>query len=87
MDSGKADIAKAKVFVTTPAYCDYNWTVRGSPDPALAEEIKQTFLTLDPAKPANREILDLQAASCFVETSPNNYKGIEESIHATGLLK
>ncbi|MBG4390862.1 putative selenate ABC transporter substrate-binding protein [Pseudomonas aeruginosa] len=87
VDSGKVDTAKVKVFATTPTYYDYNWTVRGNLDPALAEKIKQAFLALAPAKPADKEILDLQAASRFIETNPDNYKGIEESARAAGLLK
>lgn len=77
--SGKVDTSKVKVFATTPSYYDYNWTVRGSLDPALKEKIKQAFLSLDPANPADKAILDLQAASRFIETSPDNYKGIEEA--------
>ena len=85
--SGKVDTDKVKVFATTPAYYDYNWTVRGSLDPALAEKIKQAFLKLDPANPEHKAILDLQAASRFIETKPENYKGIEEAARAADLLK
>ncbi|WP_095162409.1 putative selenate ABC transporter substrate-binding protein [Pseudomonas sp. Irchel 3F5] len=85
--SGKVDTNKVKVFATTPSYFDYNWTVRGSLDPALKDKIKQAFLDLDPAKPADKAILDLQAASRFIETSPDNYKGIEEAARAAELLK
>lgn len=85
--SGKVDTNKVKVFATTPSYYDYNWTVRGSLDPALKAKIKQAFLDLDPAKPADKAILDLQAASRFIETSPDNYKGIEEAARAAELLK
>lgn len=85
--SGKVDTSKVKVFATTPTYFDYNWTVRGTLDPALAEKIKQAFLTLDPAKPEHKAILDLQAASRFIETKPENYKGIEEAARAADLLK
>lgn len=87
VNSSKVDTAKVKVFATTPTYYDYNWTVRGTLDPALAEKIKQAFLALDPANPEHKEILDLQAASRFVETRPENYKGIEEAARAAGLLK
>ena len=87
VDSGKVDTNKVKVFATTPTYYDYNWTVRGNLDPALAEKIKKAFLALDPSKPRDKEILDLQAASRFIETQPDNYKGIEESARAAGLLK
>ncbi len=61
--------------------------MRGNLDPALAEKIKKAFLALDPSKPRDKEILDLQAASRFIETQPDNYKGIEESARAAGLLK
>jgi len=87
VDSGKADTNKVKVFATTPTYFDYNWTVRGTLDPALAEKLKQAFLALDPAKPADKAILDLQAASRFIPTKPENYKGIEDAARAADLLK
>lgn len=83
----KVDTSKVRVFATTPTYYDYNWTVRGTLDPALAEKIKLAFLALDPANPAHKEILDLQAASRFIETEPANYKGIEEAARAADLLK
>ena len=87
VDAGKVDTSKVRVISTTPPYYDYNWTVRGSLDPQLAAKIKQAFLDLDPAKPADKAILDLQAASRFVPTSPDNYKSIEASALAAGLLK
>jgi len=85
--AGKVDTAKVRVLSTTPTYYDYNWTVRGTLDPALAEKIKAAFLALDPANPEHKAILDLQAASRFIETQPENYKGIEEAARAAGLLK
>ncbi|MET3714558.1 putative selenate ABC transporter substrate-binding protein [Pseudomonas sp. PvP001] len=87
VDSGKVDTNKVKVFATTPTYFDYNWTVRGTLNPALAEKLKQAFLALDPAKPADKAILDLQAASRFIPTKPENYKGIEDAARAADLLK
>ncbi|MBO2928642.1 putative selenate ABC transporter substrate-binding protein [Metapseudomonas otitidis] len=85
--AGKVDTAKVRVLSTTPTYYDYNWTVRGTLDPALAEKIKAAFLALDPANPEHKAILDLQAASRFIETQPENYKGIEEAARAAELLK
>ncbi|MCE0912854.1 putative selenate ABC transporter substrate-binding protein [Pseudomonas sp. NMI760_13] len=85
--AGKVDTSKVKVFATTPEYFDYNWTVRGNMDPALKEKIKQAFLALDPAKPADKAILDLQAASRFIETKPENYQGTEQAAREAGLLK
>lgn len=85
--AGKVDTSKVKVFATTPTYYDYNWTVRGSLDPVLTEKIKAAFLALDPANPEHKAILDLQAASRFIETKPENYKGIEDAARAADLLK
>ncbi|RCL29453.1 putative selenate ABC transporter substrate-binding protein [Pseudomonas sp. AFG_SD02_1510_Pfu_092] len=87
VDAGKVDTAKVKVFATTPTYFDYNWTVRGTMDPALKEKIKQAFLNLDPANPEHKAILDLQAASRFIETKPENYVGTEQAAREAGLLK
>ncbi|MFK5736739.1 putative selenate ABC transporter substrate-binding protein [Pseudomonas urmiensis] len=87
VDAGKVDTDKVKVFATTPTYYDYNWTVRGNMDAGLKAKIKQAFLDLDPANPEHKAILDLQAASRFIETSPDNYKGTEEAAREAGLLK
>ncbi|WP_313512742.1 putative selenate ABC transporter substrate-binding protein [Pseudomonas sp.] len=87
VDSGKVDTSKVHVFATTPTYFDYNWTVRGSLDPAITAKLKAAFLALDPAVPEQKAILDLQAASRFIETSPDNYKGIEDAARAAELLK
>ncbi|KFJ89496.1 putative selenate ABC transporter substrate-binding protein [Ectopseudomonas oleovorans] len=87
VDADKVDTDKVKVFATTPTYYDYNWTVRGNLDADLQAKIKAAFLALDPAKPEQKAILDLQAASRFIETKPENYEGIEEAARAAGLLK
>lgn len=87
VDAGKVDTNKVKVFATTPTYYDYNWTVRGNMDPALKEKIKAAFLALDPANPEHKAILDLQAASRFIETKPENYVGTEQAAREAGLLK
>ncbi len=84
---GKVDTTKVHVFYTTPSYYDYNWTVRGDLDPALAKKITAAFVDLDPARPADRMILDLQRASRFIPTRAENYAGIEAAARAAGLLK
>ena len=85
--AGKVNTDKVRVISTTAPYYDYNWTVRGGLDPALVEKIKAAFLALDPANPEHKAILDLQAASRFIETRPENYQGIEDAARAAGLLK
>jgi len=83
----KLDPSQLRVFYTTPPYYDYNWTVRGDLDPALVQKLKDAFLALDPTQPAHKEILDLQRASKFIPTTPENYQGIEQAARSAGLLK
>lgn len=83
----KIDPSQVKVFYTTPGYYDYNWTVRGDLDPALVKKLTDAFLSLDAKNPAHKEILDLQRATRFIATKPENYKSIEEAARSAGLLK
>jgi phosphonate transport system substrate-binding protein len=83
----KVDTGKVKVIWTTPPYYDYNWTVRGDLDPAVVRKLTAAFLKLDPTIPAHKALLDLQRASKFVPTRPENYKGIEQAARSAGLLK
>ena len=85
--AGKVDTSKVVVLGTTPTFYDYNWTVRGNLDPVLIKKIEAAFLALDPAKPADKAILDLQAATRFIPTKAENYQGIEDAARAAGLLK
>lgn len=79
--------AKVRVLATTPPYYDYNWTVRPGMDPALQKKITDAFLALDPADPAQKEILDLQRASKFIPTQASNYEGTEAAARSAGLVK
>ncbi|MCB1888785.1 MAG: putative selenate ABC transporter substrate-binding protein [Rhodocyclaceae bacterium] len=87
VSQGKVDTSKVRVFYTTPDYYDYNWTVRGGLDKALAQRIADAFVALDPAKPEDKAILDLQRASRFIPTRVENYAGIEAAAQSAGLLK
>ncbi|HWI11539.1 MAG TPA: putative selenate ABC transporter substrate-binding protein, partial [Burkholderiaceae bacterium] len=53
---------------------------------ALRTKLTQAFLTLDRATPEGKEILELQRATRFVPTRPENYKGIEAAAKSAGLL-
>jgi phosphonate transport system substrate-binding protein len=86
IEKGDANAKAVRVLATTPPYYDYNWTVRGDLDPAVVKKLTAAFLKLDPANPTHKEILDLQRASKFIPTKPENYKGIEEAARAAGLL-
>ncbi len=87
VEGKKVDLAKVKVIWTTPTYYDYNWTVRGDLDPALVKKLTDAFLKLDARNPAHKAILDLQRASKFIASHPDNYKGIESAARDAGLLK
>lgn len=87
IEKGDGNARAVKAIARTPPYYDYNWTVRGDLDPALVKKLTAAFLALDRANPADKAILDLQRASRFLPTRPENYKGIEEAARAAGLLK
>ncbi|MEW6707347.1 MAG: putative selenate ABC transporter substrate-binding protein [Pseudomonadota bacterium] len=87
VESNHPNAAKVKVLATTPAYYDYNWTVRPGLDPALTKKLTEAFLKLDPAKPEHKELMALQRASRFIPTQASNYDGIESAARAAGLIK
>ncbi|HEY4067191.1 MAG TPA: PhnD/SsuA/transferrin family substrate-binding protein, partial [Burkholderiaceae bacterium] len=82
----RVDTDKVHVFFTTPPYYDYNWSVSSEMPEALRAKLTQAFLTLDRTTPEGKEILDLQRATRFVPTRPENYKGIEAAAKSAGLL-
>ena len=83
----KVDATKVKVIFTTPPYFDYNWTVHADMPAAQREKLTKAFLSLSPATPEGKEVLDLQRATRFVATQADNYKGIEAAGRNAGLLK
>jgi phosphonate transport system substrate-binding protein len=83
----KVDPSKVKVIFTTPPYFDYNWTVHADMPAAQREKLTKAFLSLSPATPEGKEVLDLQRATRFVPTKAENYKGIEAAGRNAGLLK
>jgi phosphonate transport system substrate-binding protein len=84
---GKVDRNAVRVFYTTPGYFDYNWTVRSDMNPALRNKLTAAFLALNKNDPQDKEILDLQRATRFIPSKPENYAAIEKAAHNAGLLK
>jgi phosphonate transport system substrate-binding protein len=82
----KVDAAKVRVFHTTPAYYDYNWTVHAAMPAATRDKLAKAFLDLSRGTPEGKEILELQRATKFVPTKADNYKGIETAARSAGLL-
>jgi phosphonate transport system substrate-binding protein len=87
VEGGKVDTTKVKVFWSTPAYVDYNWTVRGDLDRVLVSRLTRAFLNLDANNPAHQPILELQRAKHYVLAREDDFTGIEEAAKAAGLLK
>jgi len=87
VDEKKVDTSMVNVFYTTPPFFDYNWTVRKDMPVALQEKIRNAFLKLDPSKPQDKVILDLQRTSKFVPTRAENYMAIETAARSAGLLE
>jgi phosphonate transport system substrate-binding protein len=83
---GKVDPAKVRVFFTTPTYYDYNWTVHADMPAPLREKLAQALLALSRDSAEGKEVLELQRATKFVPTQPENYKGIEAAARSAGLL-
>ncbi|UGQ48025.1 putative selenate ABC transporter substrate-binding protein [Massilia endophytica] len=83
----KVDTKAVRVFYTTPAYYDYNWTVRADMPAELKKKITDAFLALDSSTPEGKAILDLQRASKFIPTKAENYTAIEAAAKNAGLLK
>jgi len=83
----KVDTSKVRVFYTTPAYFDYNWTVHADMPQALQDKLTRAFLDLNSNTPEGKAVLELQRATRFVPTQAANYKGIEAAARIAGLLK
>ena len=84
----RVDTTKVREFFTTPAYFDYNWTIRGDVDDTFdtgfQENVRQALLELDGSHEA---ILDLYSTTAFVETENENYAAIEEVSRDLGFIR
>jgi len=87
VSQNKVDTKQVRVFYTTPGYYDYNWSVRADMPADLRKKLTDAFLSLNPANPQEKEILDLQRTARFIPTKAENYKAIEAAAHNAGLLK
>lgn len=83
---GKVDTKAVDVFYTTPGFFNYNWTVHADMPADLREKVRRALLEIDPATPEGKEILQLNRATRYIPTSPENYKGIEAAGRSAGLL-
>ena len=82
----KVDTKAVDVFYTTPPYYNYNWTVHQDMPADLRKKIQKALFDLDPAVPEHAEILKLNRSTRYIDTKPENYKGLESAARSAGLL-
>ena len=82
----KVNTKEVDVFFTTPPYYNYNWAVHADMPTELRNKVQQALLALDPSTPEGKEILQLNRATRYIPTSPENYKGIEAAGRSAGLI-
>jgi phosphonate transport system substrate-binding protein len=86
VSEGKVDTQVVDVFFTTPTFYNYNWSVHADMPAAQREKVQKALLAISPDNPEGKEILQLNRATRYIPTSPDNYKGIEAAARSAGLL-
>lgn len=86
VNENKVDTKAVDVFYTTPGYYNYNWSVHADMPKALQDKVKAALIGLSPAVPEQAEILRLNRATRYIETRPENYKGLEAAARSAGLI-
>jgi phosphonate transport system substrate-binding protein len=86
VSENKVDTKAVNVFHTTPTFYNYNWSMHADSPAELRERVKKALLDLDPATPEGKEILQLNRATRYIPTSPENYKGLESAGRSAGLI-
>ncbi|MCE2971029.1 MAG: putative selenate ABC transporter substrate-binding protein [Burkholderiales bacterium] len=82
----RVNVKEVDVFYTTPTYFNYNWAVHADMPAAQRERMTKAILAIDPNTPEGKEILQLNRATRYIPTTPDNYKGIEAAARSAGLL-
>lgn len=86
---GRADPSLVREFFTTPAYFDYNWTVRPGLDQVYGAgftgRLQTALLDLNPEEHAG--ILELFSTEKFIETNNDNYLPLEAVARGLGLIR
>ena len=86
VNENKVDTKAVDVFFTTPGYFNYNWSVHADMPQAMQDKVKAALPALSPSVPEQAEILKLNRATRYLETKPENYKGLETAAKSAGLL-
>lgn len=86
VNENKVDTRAVDVFYTTPGYYNYNWSVHADMPKAMQDKVKAALIGLSPTVPDQAEILRLNRATRYIETKPENYKGLEAAARSAGLI-
>jgi phosphonate transport system substrate-binding protein len=86
VNEGKVDTKVVDVFFTTPPFYNYNWSVHADMPAAQREKVRKALLAISPDTAEGKEILQLNRATRYIPTTPDNYKGIEAAARSAGLL-
>jgi phosphonate transport system substrate-binding protein len=84
---GKVDLNKVKVFYTTPAYYDYNWTINDVDKvygAGTKAKVKEALLSMGSTE---SEVMTFFATDKFIEAKNDNYKAIETVAKKLGIIK
>lgn len=85
LKAGKIDETKVKVIWTTPAFPDYNWSVRGDVDKTFgagfSEKLKAAILAVE-----DKTLLGYFDRSKFIAASNDQYLPIEQVGKLVGLI-
>lgn len=86
VDSDKLDLSEVRVLATTPAYSEFNWSVRPRMSNALRQKLTQALLKLDPRQPAHREVLTALGAPKLIAAQPEQFAALEQAARSAGML-
>ena len=78
------DPAKVKIVWTSPTFVDQSWVAARDVDvrlaPGLLNKITAAFLDLDPARPADRHVLDILKTEKYVEAKAEWWRGVAAAL-------
>jgi phosphonate transport system substrate-binding protein len=86
VSENKVDTKAVDVFYTTPPFFNYNWSVHAEMPADLRNKVQKALLDLDANTPEGKEILQLNRATRYITTLPENYKGLEAAGRSAGLI-
>jgi phosphonate transport system substrate-binding protein len=86
VSENKVDTKAVDVFFSTPTYYNYNWSVHADMPADMRAKVQKALLDLSSDTPEGKEILQLNRATRYIATTPENYKGIEAAAKSAGLL-